>query len=76
MYYFYGKINRGQVICPLYRGCPLFGGSVIRGFTVVSNFEEFLCISLLWPIQILGSRASKNCVYNNSKPQIAFMCQR
>ena len=32
---FYGKINRGQVICPLYRGCPLFGGSVIRGFTVV-----------------------------------------
>ena len=33
---FYGKINRGQVICPLYRGCPLFGGSVIRGFTVFS----------------------------------------
>ena len=30
----YGKINRGQVICPLYRGCPLFGGSIIRGFTV------------------------------------------
>ena len=27
-----GKINRGQVICPLYRGSPLFGGSVIRGF--------------------------------------------
>ena len=26
----YGKINRGQVSCPLYRGCPLFGGSVIR----------------------------------------------
>ena len=20
----YGKINWGQVICPLYRGCPLF----------------------------------------------------
>ena len=30
----YGKINRGQVSCPLYRGCPLFGGSIIRGFTV------------------------------------------
>ena len=34
MYYFYGKINRGQASRPLYRGCPLFGGSVIRGFTV------------------------------------------
>ena len=31
---FYGKINRGQVSRPVYRGCPLFGGSVIRGFTV------------------------------------------
>ena len=31
---FYGKINQGQVICPLYRGCPLFGMSVIRRFTV------------------------------------------
>ena len=29
-----GKINWGQVICPLYRSSPLFGGSVIRGFTV------------------------------------------
>ena len=28
MYWFYGKINRGQV------SRPLFGGSVIRGFTV------------------------------------------
>ena len=30
----YGKINRGQVSRPLYRGCPLFGGSVIRGFAL------------------------------------------
>ena len=39
MYWFYGKINRGQVSRPLYRGCPLFvfGGSVIKGFTVVSR---------------------------------------
>ena len=37
MYSFYGKINRGQVSRPLYRGCPLFGGSVIRGFTVYSS---------------------------------------
>ena len=26
----YGKINRGKVICLLYRGCPLFRGSVFR----------------------------------------------
>ena len=25
---FYGKINRGQVICPLYRGSPLIGARV------------------------------------------------
>ena len=29
------SINRGQVICPLYRGCLLFGRSVIRGFSVL-----------------------------------------
>ena len=34
MYYFYGKVRRGQMICPLYGGSPLLGGSVIRGFTV------------------------------------------
>ena len=44
MYYFYGKINRGQASRPLYRGCPLFGGSVIRGFTVL-QFKTHL---LLW----------------------------
>ena len=31
---FYRKINQGQVICPLSRGCALFGGSIIRCFTV------------------------------------------
>ena len=46
---FYGKINRGQVSRPLYRGCPLFGGSVIRGFTVYrisGNFrvDKFSCV--------------------------------
>ena len=31
----YGKINQGQVIYSLYRGCPLFGESVINNsFTV------------------------------------------
>ena len=37
MYQCYGKINQGQVICPLYRSCPLFGESVIIGFTVYPN---------------------------------------
>ena len=32
MYLFYGKINRGPVIC------PLSGGSFIRGFTVFISF--------------------------------------
>ena len=34
MYSIYREVNRGQELCPMYRGCPLFGGSVIRGFTV------------------------------------------
>ena len=34
MHYFYGKINQGQRVCPLYGGRPLFGESAIRGFTV------------------------------------------
>ena len=40
---FYGKINWGQVTCPLYRGSPLFGGSVIRGYTVLAMY----CTSLI-----------------------------
>ena len=35
---FYSKINRGQVICPPYRGSPLFGGSDIRCFTVIVQY--------------------------------------
>ena len=31
----WGQINRGQVICLLYRGCLLFRGSIISVFTVV-----------------------------------------
>ena len=42
---FYGKINRGQVSRPLYRGCPLFGGSVIRGFTVTLKLIMRECLN-------------------------------
>ena len=43
---FYGKINRGQVSRPLYRGCPLFGGSVIKGFTVLAIYGFGLGVEL------------------------------
>ena len=46
MYKFYGKINRGQVSRPLYRGCPLLGGSVIRGFTVV-HLRDYLTMNVM-----------------------------
>ena len=34
MYYFYGKVNRGHVVCPLYRGGPYLGESVMEDSTV------------------------------------------
>ena len=34
MYYFYGKISRGHIACPLYGGSPYLRESVIRGSTV------------------------------------------
>ena len=34
MYCFYGRVNRGHVACPLYRGCPYLGVSVMGGSTV------------------------------------------
>ena len=43
---FYGKINRGQVSRPLYRGCLLFGGSVIKGFTVLAIYAFGLGVEL------------------------------
>ena len=36
MYWFCVKINRGQVICPLYSSSPLFRWSVIRGFYCIT----------------------------------------
>ena len=34
MYYFYGKINWGHVVCPLYGGDPYLRESVMKGSTV------------------------------------------
>ena len=34
MYYFYGKVIQGHVVCPLYGGCPYIGESVVGGSTV------------------------------------------
>ena len=36
MYYFYGKINWGHVVCPLYEGGLYLGESVIGGSTVLA----------------------------------------
>ena len=35
MHYFYGRVNRGHVACPLYGGFPYLGVSVMGGSTVV-----------------------------------------
>ena len=35
MYYFYGRVNRGHIACPLYGGCPYLGLSVMGGSTVL-----------------------------------------
>ena len=34
MYYFYGKVNRGHVVCPLYGGSRYLKKSIMRGATV------------------------------------------
>ena len=35
MYYFYGKINWGHIVCPLCGGSPYLGESVMGGSTAV-----------------------------------------
>ena len=35
MYYFYGKVNRGHVVCPLYIGGPYLRESIMGGSTVL-----------------------------------------
>ena len=44
MYYFYGKINREHVVCPLYAyGCgPYLGESVIGDSTVVHGIDSHI----------------------------------
>ena len=34
MYYFYGKINRGHVVCLLWGGSPYLRESIMGDFTV------------------------------------------
>ena len=35
IYYFYGKVDRGYVVCLLYRGSPYLGESIMEGSTVL-----------------------------------------
>ena len=40
MYYFNGKVNRGHVVCPLYRGGLYLGESDMGGTTVQAKKNE------------------------------------
>ena len=42
MYYFYGKINRGQVVCPLHGGGLYLGESVMGGSTVLTLYSNMI----------------------------------
>ena len=46
MYYFYGKINQGHIVCPLYGGGPYFRESVMRCSTVIIWSDAYTFISL------------------------------
>ena len=35
MHYFYSKVNRGHVDCPMYRGGPYLGEYVMGGSTLI-----------------------------------------
>ena len=37
MHYFYGKVNWGRVVCPLYGGSPYLGESVMGGSIVYTH---------------------------------------
>ena len=41
MYYFYGKFNRGHVVCQLYGGSPYLGESVMGGSSVLPFCSNF-----------------------------------
>ena len=39
MYYFYGKINWGHIVCPLYGGGPYLRESIMGGSPVITITE-------------------------------------
>ena len=45
-YHFYGKINRGHIVCPVYGGGPYLGESVMRCSTVIIWTDAYTFISL------------------------------
>ena len=49
MYYFYGKINRGHIVCPLYGSSLYLRESAIRGSTVVSTYRGVSVVINLQP---------------------------
>ena len=53
--YFYGKVNRGHVDCPLYRGGPFLRESIMGGSTVV------LCVNMIFNSIPIAWTAQARC---------------
>ena len=65
MYYFYGKVNRGHVVCPLYRGGLYLRESVVGGSTVLPHSLTSSKVKYFAVCQIL---------LKNNVSQIKFLC--
>ena len=50
---FYGKVDWGNVVHPLYRGCPFFGGSVIGTSVMLCVAYKLLPIIYMYSIGAL-----------------------
>ena len=67
MYYFYGKVNRGHVVCPLYGG----GGQYLRE-SIMGVPLYYIAHSLAGPSQFFSS-FSRQCYSLVPRPLPAFL---
>ena len=74
MHCFYGKINRGQVSRPLYRGCSPLNRSVIRDFTVdtatTSGNDEIVVCDLWFKFELTQNQAFRKF------PNSSYLCNK
>ena len=56
MYYFYGKVVRGHVVCPLYGGCLYLRGYVMGGSTVFSKADTVRLAKLSYRVVPMSSK--------------------